>query len=524
MTNQKQMMEKISVLDTKLEKLHTDDVSSHSTVMELLTKISEKLDQLGKDSSYSCCGGPVIIQTTPHANVVHQPILDSCSSCRDSKKDKGNEHLASFPSENNACVTSMEGRDQVSATSSNVTSMRTSTDAENAPDTSTSCNQPDVILVSDTQKESSLKPAATSNLLSSAVKSPVLMNEQDSSVMKVSCESDSKASGTSVCSKQSQPAIREHSLKGDGCSVVVREGHSLPNGIASVASIVLDQPPVSTTANTATFLREVTTVLSQLRDASPQAEHSKTLTSPPQKPTLSCTQSGSSHPALIQLIPAPSQHSPYIDRQNGPVCNLADKNEAVHKTGEKEVAEIEPHHQRPQTVCPVSLSTVTAGAGKQYLPINMISGPGHYLPKPAIFVANSFGAQSINHQHSPNTPALSQRSLSQGYVTLVTPSPSSVANVTPSPSNTHVTPTWQPQTVMTPATSHSMQQGAKLHLSPAADAAMQRTGNDNDSLIMIMIVIMIMKIITTKTTSTTTTTSIMMIIIIMIKEISSYLS
>ena len=476
MTNQKQMMEKISVLDSKLETLHTDDVSSHSTLMELLTKISERLDQLGNNSSQSCCGGPVIIQTTPHANVVHQPILDSCRSCRDSKKEKRHECLASFPSENNIGVTSREGRDEVSANSSNVTSMRTLTDMENASDKIISRSQASVVLVSDTQNESSPKPGVASSLLSSAVELPVVNNKQDSSVMKVSYETDSIASGA-------LPAVREHSPKGDGCSVVVREANSSPNGISSEASIVIDQPPVSTTASTASLLREVTTVLSQLREASLQAEYSKTSNLPPQKLTQSCAQSGSSHPALIQLTctPVPPQHSPYIDHQKGSISNLADKNEAVHKTGRKEVAEIEPRLQRLPTVFPVSLGTVSGGAGRQCFPIGTLSGPSHYLPKPAILVANNSGAQSTNHQHSPSTPAVSRHSLSQGYVTLVTPSPSGVTSLTPSTSKARVTPTWQPQTVMTPAASHSTQQGANLHVSPAANAAMQRTGNDNDN-------------------------------------------
>ena len=473
MTNQKQMMEKMSVLDSKLEKLHTDDVSSHSTVMELLTKISERLDQLGNNSSQSCCGGPVIIQTTPHANVVHQPILGSCRSCRDSKREKRQECLASFPLENNIGVTSKEGRDQGSATSSNVTSMRTLTDMENASDKIISRNQASVVLVSDTQNESSPKPGVASSSLSSAVELSELNSKQDSSVMKVSCETDSIASGA-------LPAIREHSPKGDGCSVVVREGNSLPNGISSEASIVVDQPPISTTASTASLLREVTTVLSQLREASLQAEYSKTSNLPPQKLTQSCAQSGSSPLALIQLTPVPS-HSPYIDHQKGPINNLADKNEAVHKTGRKEVAEIEPRLQRLPTVCPVSLSTVSGGAGRQFHPTGTLSGPSHYLPKPAILVANNSGVQSTNHQHSPSTPAVSQHRLSQGYVTLVTPSATGVTSLMPTTNKTHVTPTWQPQTVMTPAASHSTQQGAKLHVSPAANAAMQRTGNDDDN-------------------------------------------
>ena len=475
MTNQKQMMEKMSVMDSKLEKLHTDDVSSQSTVMELLTKINEKLDQLGKDSSHSCCGGPVIIQTTPHAKVVHQPILDSCSSCTDSKKEKRRENLASFPSDNNTCATSRERTDPFSATPSNAVSKRTSADLENSFDKIVSHNQPSVILVSDSQNESSPKPGIASSLPSL----PGLKNKQDSSVIKVSCESDSKANGA-VCSKQSQPTIREQSLKGDGCNTVVREGNSLPNGISSVTSILVNQPPVSTTASTASLLREVTTVLSQLRHASAQAEYSKTLSSSPQKLTLSCTQAGSSRPVQMQLLPASLQHSPNIDCQNGPVINLADKN-GLHETGQKEVVEIEPRHLRPPTVCPVSLTTVTGGAGRQYLPVGMLSGPSRYLPKPEILLANNSGAPSTDHQQSPRKPALSQQSLSQGYATVVTPSHNGVTNVTPSPSEAHVTPTLMPQTVITPDASPSTQQGAKRCVSPAADATMQRTGNDDDN-------------------------------------------
>ncbi|KAJ7326025.1 hypothetical protein OS493_028748 [Desmophyllum pertusum] len=138
LTNQKQMMAKISVLETKLEKLHSDrgntkdadkqmiekicvldskleqlqvqsdDASSQSTVIELLVKINDKLDQLGKNASHSCCGGPVIIQTTPRTNVVHQPILDSCSSCRDSKKEKICERSTTVSSEDNTCTTLRE--------------------------------------------------------------------------------------------------------------------------------------------------------------------------------------------------------------------------------------------------------------------------------------------------------------------------------------------------------------------------------------------------------------------------------
>lgn len=475
MTNQKQMMEKMSVMDSKLEKLHTDDVSSQSTVMELLTKINEKLDQLGKDSSHSCCGGPVIIQTTPHAKVVHQPILDSCGSCTDSKKEKRRENLASFPSDNNTCATSRERTDPFSATPSNAVSKRTSADLENSFDKIVSHNQPSVILVSDSQNESSPKPGIASSLPSL----PGLKNKQDSSVIKVSCESDSKANGA-VCSKQSQPTIREQSLKGDGCNTVVREGNSLPNGISSVTSILVNQPPVSTTASTASLLREVTTVLSQLRHASAQAEYSKTLSSTPQKLTLSCTQAGSSRPVQMQLLPASLQHSPNIDCQNGPVINLADKN-GLHETGQKEVVEIEPRHLRPPTVCPVSLTTVTGGAGRQYLPVGMLSGPSRYLPKPEILLANNSGAPSTDHQQSPRKPALSQQSLSQGYATVVTPSHNGVTNVTPSPSEAHVTPTLMPQTVITPDASPSTQQGAKRCVSPAADATMQRTGNDDDN-------------------------------------------
>lgn len=460
--------------------------------MELLTKINNRLDQLGKNTSHSCCGGPVIIQTTPHANVVHQPVLDSCSSCKDSKKEKRSVSFTSVPSEDSTCFTSWEKDDhQDSATSLNLASIRTSSDAKNAPDKSISGNLPGVILVSDSQSEPSPKqqtvangissPGVTSGLqsMSSAAESPMSENKLGSSLSSVSCERDSKVN-RSVYSEQALPSNREPSPNGDVCSLAVKEGGSLPNGTNSEVSIV-NQSSIATTASTS-LQTEVTSVLTQPRDLSHQAEHRKTFTPQPQQLILPSTHVGSSYPAPIQIIPTPSQQSPYIDHQTGSITNHADKNEPAHKTGQEGVVEIVPRHQRPPTVCPVSISTAVRGPTPHYFPAVMSSGPSHYLSQQALLVVNSSGActssQSSSDQQSTRIPLVNvapssvQKDVPSGYITL-----SHAANVVPpSLNNVHITPAWQPQTVMTTTASHSTQQGKELHGSPAAGATVQKSG------------------------------------------------
>lgn len=487
----KQMIEKICVLDAKLEQLRiqSDDASSQSTVIELLVKINDKLDQLGKNASHSCCGGPVIIQTTPRTNVVHQPILDSCSSCRDSKQEKICERSTTVSSEDNTCTTLRGKEDQVSASPLhvNATSVRTSTDVENVPDKNIriyiSGNQP-----SDIQNDPSRKPQTIANgasslgvtsSLSSVVASPMLKNKQEYSLMNVSCEPESKADA-SVCSKQLLTGNSEHSPKEDTCSLVVTEDRSLPNGTRSVTSIV-NQSPVATTASSTSLLTEVTTILRQLRDSSPQGKHNKTPTQIKQL-TLPCTQAGSSYPAPVQVIPAPSLQSSYNDRQIGQISNHVGGSEPVHKTGHNKTAEVEPNHQRTAMVCPVSISTVVRNPPPNYHPVGMSSGPSHHLPQQAILVVSSSGAactplQNSKDPNSPKVPLLSvtptsvKKSIPPGYISL-----SHTTDVMPSLQKVPNTMTWQPQTVTTTTTSHSMQQGKEVHVSSAAGAVVQKAG------------------------------------------------
>lgn len=480
MTNQKQMMEKISVLDSKLENLHSDNLSSRTAVMELLTKINDRLDQLGKNTSHSCCGEPVIIQTTPHANVVHQPILDSCSSCRDSKKEKISVSLPSVRSEGSTCFTSRERNDQVCASNLNVASIRTSSDAENVSDKNISVSRPGVVLVPDSQDELSTKPWIVANGTSSPgvtctsglhsmTSSVESQSKQGSLLRSVSFEPDRKVKG-SVCSKLVPPDNREPSTNGDGCKLVVRQGGSLPNGTNCVVSIA-NHSSISTTASTTSLLTEVTSVH--------WADHSKTFTSPPQQLILP----RSSYPASVQIIPAPSPQSPRTDHQTGSVTNSADKNEPTHNTAQERVAEIESHHQRPATVCPVSINPVVRSPVPNYYPVVMSTGPSNFLPQQTTLVVSSSGActssQSSSDQHSSRIPLVNvspssvQKNIPSGYITL-----SHAANVITSCHPTHhVTPAWQPQPVVATTASHSVQQGKELHVSPPAGAATaQRSG------------------------------------------------
>ncbi|XP_029186100.2 uncharacterized protein LOC114953866 isoform X1 [Acropora millepora] len=85
--NQKQMIEEISVLRSRLdENLQSINGLSQTSVMDLLNKMNSRIDELYKIAPHGLCNGTVIIQTPSHANVIHKPILDSCSSCRVDKE------------------------------------------------------------------------------------------------------------------------------------------------------------------------------------------------------------------------------------------------------------------------------------------------------------------------------------------------------------------------------------------------------------------------------------------------------
>lgn len=487
------MMEKISVLESKLAQLHSDDLSSQMTVMELLSKINERLDHLGKHSSHSCCGGPVVIQTTPHANVVHQPILDSCSSCRDSKKEKRTVSSASVSSEKNTCLTLQERNDHICATSLNAISIRSSSDMENAADKNLSGNRPGVILVPDSQNELSPKSRTvtycmpstqvTSRLhsMSSAVVSPALENKQGSLLTSVSHKPDSEVN-ISDSSKQVLSGNSKPSPNGDGCCMIVRQDNSLPNGSNCITPTV--QSLIATTASGTSSTTAVSSVVKQSKDSSYHIEHMRNLASPPQQLNIP----GSSHPAPIQIIrsPAPSRQSPHIEHQTGTVPNHIDKNEPAHKPGQDQVSEIEPHHLRPASVCPVPINTVVRSPVTHYYPVGASAGPSHYLPQHAVLVVSSSGAcissQNSSVLHSARTPQAPptsvQKNVPPGYITL-----SHTPNVMPSVNKVHMTPAWQPQTVMSTTASHSTQQRKELLVSPAAGAAMQRSGkySVNDS-------------------------------------------
>ena len=95
--NQKQMIEEISLLRSRLdENLQSINGLSQTSVMDLLNKMNSRIDELYKIAPHGLCNGTVIIQTPSHANVIHKPILDSCSSCRVDKEGErcsGSENI-----------------------------------------------------------------------------------------------------------------------------------------------------------------------------------------------------------------------------------------------------------------------------------------------------------------------------------------------------------------------------------------------------------------------------------------------
>ena len=488
MTNQREMMEKISALDFKLEKLQSDDQSSQSTLMELLIKVNERLDQLDKNSSHTCCGGPVILQTTRHANVVHQPILDPCFSCRDAKRIHRIESSSTAPSKDHTLT--KERDDQIFSPPLNAASIRTSHVCSMESDTSKSISgkQPRVDLVSVTQNEPLPEPqilhVATCNRTSSPRvtssfhsmppidASPLLKNKQDNSMRKLPWVPENGVNTSVLSSKQTLPVTGEHFPKDDACIFVFKESGPSPNRSRSES-----QSLVATTTSTTSVVTDVSTVPRQQRVSSPQTEHSK-LSSP--SLTKHLTMPSTQGVSPVQVMLAPSSQPSHTDRHMGLIDGHAGgKEPSLH------VTEIQPDHQSTATVSPVTLSTITKNTATCYYPVaGASSQPSHSIPQQAIVVVNSStcSTPSLNSsdQHSSRvqvpslSPSSAQKNIPPGYISL-----SHTLDVQPSPCTVNNTKAWQPQTVLTTSASHSMQQGTEFHGSSATRAILQRSGKYN---------------------------------------------
>ena len=447
------MMEKISLLDSKLENLRSDDASSRTAVLDMLNKINDRVDQLHKSTPHGCCGGPVIIQTTPHANVVHQPILSSCKSCSGTKEDEG--HASSMTVSNGGSGENKERNDQISTDTLGRVSIQTLSDT--VPSTLTkksSSEQPPSTVIPDSQDESLAKsqtvatstplPCITSHSPSvrSVTESSVSVNDRGHSVLNLPGTKET----THVPCNQSLPVSnKEQFSKAEACGSVVRESSSQPNVTRPIVLVVNQSPSVTSTANTNLLELKLLATSKEQKDSA--SEHVRTSPTPSQQRVTGCfKQTGVTS---TQTTPTTSLQSAYID---------------LHST---------------LGASPV-LSTVVRSPATAVRPVPMETLPeSSHLPRQATVMVNNSSSIGIplpksnseSSRISPHvmTTASTQPSIPPAFIAL------SHTNITPSPNKVHSISPLQPHSGRMTSQTSSLQR-KDLHLPPSVGAVMQKSG------------------------------------------------
>lgn len=468
------MIEKIDVLDSKLEKLQSNDQSSQSTLMKELAKINERLDQLSKNTSHACCGGPVILQTTRHANVIHQPILDPCFSCRDVIRNNRTESLSVASSEDNILSFS----NPLSTTSeSTKTSIVYSTGNDSSR--SISGKQCCVDFVSDRQNDCHLEPQmmATSHhtsspIVTSSVCSAPLVDLSESSknnqgtlnvLTKVSYVSEREDSASGMSSEQTSSATK-HSSKEDAYIFLDKESSSTPKR-SQCETLVVSQSSVTGINSTPPTAKEVSTLSRQQQVSSSQVE-CRNMSSPLSTQHFTTAPTPVSSVNRSQMLTAPFPQPSFSAGEMVSTNSCADGRKPSSPATEMHL-----DYKSMVTVFPDTSSTISS------LP----SGPSHFTAKHAVLVANSSTSStpsrsttdkpssSVQVPQEPSPPL--HKNIPPGYIAL-----SHTPTVPPSPCTPKNTTAWQPPTVMSTGSTHSMHQRTEFRSSPASRANLLRPG------------------------------------------------
>lgn len=417
LNNQKEMMQKISVLESTLEDLRSDGSSTQSSLMDMLTKIASKLDCLSNNAPHGCCGGPVIIQTTPHANLIHQPVLGSCSSCRDGEQDK--RHESSMPVFDKESSTMNEKNHTIATVSLSRTLVQTSsTISQSISSRKSSSESCTANLIIDSHKD----PLPQSKEIQSSTSSPEVTLcsasaplTADSSVSTSNCgssinvlsESPTKVTTTFPPKERLPERCEEKSLRQEPCLPVVVECHSLSNRTSSVASVINLSPSIAVTA----IANSVQTTVVSMASSQQRGPMSEQLNvTAPQRPYVTPSRDTfASVQTTVSSLP-PS----YID---------------LHNT---------------LTASPV-LSTVARSPAARFVPGNNSQVVSSHLPQHASPVPNIsipvISLPSSQNRHLPRqpvqsiTPTSAQTSTPPGYITL-----SHTTNVKPSTSKAYGVP------------------------------------------------------------------------------------
>ena len=418
LNNQKEMMQKISVLESTLEDLRSDGSSTQSSLMDMLTKIASKLDCLSNNAPHGCCGGPVIIQTTPHANLIHQPVLGSCSSCRDGEQDK--RHESSMPVSDKESSTMNEKNDTIATVSLSRTSVQSSsTISQSISSRKSSSESCTANLIIDSHKD----PLPQSKEIQSSTSSPEVTLcsasaplTADSSVSTSNCgssinvlsESPTKVTTTFPPKERLPERCEEKSLRQEPCLPVVVECHSLSNRTSSVASVINLSPSIAVTA-IANSVQTTVVSMASSQQRGPMSEQLLNVTAPQRTYVTPSRDTFASVQTTVSSLP-PS----YID---------------LHNT---------------LTASPV-LSTVARSPAARFVPGNNSQVVSSHLPQHASPVPNIsipvISLPSSHNRHLPRqpvqsiTPTSAQTSTPPGYITL-----SHTTNVKPSTSKAYGVP------------------------------------------------------------------------------------
>lgn len=444
LTNQKQMIEKLSLLELKLDNLQSNGASSQSSLMDMLNAINNRLDQIQKSTAHGCCGGPVIIQTTPHASVVHQPILDSCSSCSGAKQD--DKRKGSLPVSCGASVENIEN-DSISTISVSSKPVQTSLNRN-----SSGFHSP-TILIPDSQGESlpqsqtvPVVSVAPTTCISShlpnvlaAAESSLSGNRHGHSMAAVVSEAERIAGAASL-----PVGNREQLSRVETCNSVAKESSSFPTATRSLVLVVNQSPTITSTANT------------RLLQLSPPSKEQKDVVSESSGAPLAASQqrftvvpNSETRVASVQTTPSSSLQPSYIDLQS------------------------------TVTSSPVLSSVARSPTTAAKLTFVRATSDSSHLPqKPTVVAKNTFYAAPLHKSSNENRSVISLHSMTTtaaqsnvppGFISLSHAALSSTSNKIYSMSSL------LPQTVRMTSQIPTVQ-GKELHLSPTAAAVVKKSG------------------------------------------------
>ncbi|XP_068686789.1 mucin-4-like isoform X2 [Montipora foliosa] len=426
LANQKQMMEKISLLQSRLdENLQSNEGFSQTLVMDMLNNINSKLTELHKSAPHGQCSGTVIIQTTPHAKVVHQPILDSSRSCSGAKKGESCSAVVSV--DNSKSITNQERNDPVSSNLSGTESVASLSTGSGSSECRSTILHPDL-----------QEPLPQSEAFALSTPSPCIYSHLSNVPSPVE---------RSMVNTDAQPTQPEPSVP----ATSEIQTSSTPN---RSFGLVFDQSPsITSTVNSASIPVEISAALRQQKQ--PVSEHGNTSSLPSQaKVTLPHRETAVSSVMVTATPLTTSLPSSYIDLHstltlNPPVMSTSVKSSTAAINCIPLANSTESSHLY-QSTTPIMVNSTAC-----------TSAPLHKSPQ---------DHSSRGLLHTSTTAISAQSSIPTGFITLQHPSLTLTPNKVPVPLPLHPHPQAARMTSQSPS-----EHGKRV--SPGVGTVIMKSGN-----------------------------------------------